>query len=161
MLKRIVRSFTDAAGRGAGYVVGGRAGNDLHDWVRSGEAKRAAGRLGKDAAEVAREAKDALVGAGEEAGRALKETAHGLRAALTGDDAGDAAPLETGARAGAGGIADDELSEDDRAALRARERSAAAEVVARCAHCDAPVRVPAGAELARCSSCQKRFWIER
>lgn len=168
MVKRFLHNFTEAAGRGAGYVVGGRAGNDLQQWVKSGEAKKALQKLGKDATEAAREAKDALVEAGEEAGHAIQEGVQGLRGRFSAGDEEAGSREEHGARArdaraarasseadaGAG------LSDDDRAALEARQRVSAAGVTVRCTHCDAAVQVAPDAELAKCSSCGRRFWIE-
>lgn len=165
MIKRFLHNFTEAAGRGAGYVVGGRGGNDLYDWVKSGEAKKALGKLGKDAAGAAREAKDALVEAGEEAGHAIQEGVQGLRGRFSEDEAEGReeqarARDARASRAAAEAEAEAELSEDDRAALEARQRARAAGITARCTHCDAPVQVAPDAELARCSSCGRRFWIE-
>lgn len=169
MIKRFLHNFTEAAGRGAGYVVGGRGGNDLYGWVKSGEAKKAVSKLGKDAAEAAREARDALVEAGEEAGHAIQEGVQGLRGRFsTGDEeAGGREEQDArarGARAARtapdAGEAEAELSDDDRAALEAQQQARAAGITARCTHCDAPVRVAPGAELARCPSCDRRFWIE-
>lgn len=167
MVKRFLHNFTEAAGRGAGYVVGGRAGNDLQQWVKSGEAKKALQKLGKDATEAAREAKDALVEAGEEAGHAIQEGVQGLRGRFSAGDE-EAGRREEQARArgaraageASGADAEGELSDDDRAALEARQRASAAGVTVRCTHCDAAVQVAPDAELAKCSSCGRRFWIE-
>lgn len=163
MVKRFLHNFTEAAGRGAGYVVGGRAGNDLQQWVKSGEAKKALQKLGKDATEAAREAKDALVEAGEEAGHAIQEGVQGLRGRFSAGDE-EAGSREEQARARGAGAAPAasgaELSDDDRAALEARQRASAAGITVRCTHCDAAVQVAPDAELAKCSSCGRRFWIE-
>ncbi len=45
MLKRIANIFASTAAQGAGLVVGGRLGNDAYNWVKSGEATRAAKKL--------------------------------------------------------------------------------------------------------------------
>jgi hypothetical protein len=143
--KRILNRVTEAADKGAG-------------WVKSGEAKKALGRLGKKTAEVAREAKGALDEAAKTAGNALQEGVQTLRehiAVETPYDPKKEAPPATPARG------DAQLSEDDRAALRKRERKVTtASITVLCTHCSKPVQVAADAELAKCPACDQRFWIE-
>jgi len=55
MLKRIGNIFASTVARGAGVVVGGRLGNDAYNWVKSGEATRAAKRLVSDAGDALNE----------------------------------------------------------------------------------------------------------
>jgi LSD1 subclass zinc finger protein len=55
MLKRIANIFASTAAQGAGLVVGGRLGNDAYNWVKSGEAKRAAKALVDDAGDALKE----------------------------------------------------------------------------------------------------------
>jgi hypothetical protein len=55
MLKRLANIFASTAAHGAGLVVGGRLGNDAYNWVRSGEAKRAAQKLVGDAGDALKE----------------------------------------------------------------------------------------------------------
>jgi hypothetical protein len=147
MKKRILDRVSEAAGKGAG-------------WVKSGEAKKALGRLGKKTAEVAREAKGALEGAAQTAGEALQEGVHKVREHIAVETPIDPTKLEQPPpRAPAPG--DELLSEDDRAALRRRERKVTtASITVRCPHCDKPVSVAADAELAKCQACNQRFWIE-
>jgi hypothetical protein len=49
MLKRIANIVANSAAQGAGLVVGGRLGNDAYNWVKSGDATRAAKKLVSDA----------------------------------------------------------------------------------------------------------------
>jgi DNA-directed RNA polymerase subunit RPC12/RpoP len=146
MKKRILDRVTEAADKGAG-------------WVKSGEAKKALGRLGKKTAEVAREAKVALDEAAHTAGEALQEGVQTIRSHIAVETPVDpskvAPPAPPPPPEGA------QLSEDDRAALRKRERKVTtASITVRCTHCDKPVSVAADAELAKCPSCNQRFWIE-
>lgn len=144
MKKRILDRVTEAADKGAG-------------WVKSGEAKKALGRLGKKTAEVAREAKDALGEAAHTAGEALQGSVQTLREHIAVETPVDPSKVAPPAPAPNGA----ELSEDDRAALRRRERKVTtASIIVRCTHCDKPVPVAADAELAKCPACNQRFWIE-
>lgn len=145
MKKRILDRVSEAAGKGAG-------------WVKSGEAKKALGRLGQKTAEVAREAKDALEGAARTTGEALQEGVQNLRGHVAVETPVDPKKIEQPPPPAPG---DELLSEDDRAALRKRDRKVTtATTSVRCPHCDKPVSVAADAELAKCQACNQRFWIE-
>jgi hypothetical protein len=157
VIKRFLNNVAGAATVGIGWAAGKRAGNDAYDWVKSGEAGEAIERLGQKTIAAAKVAKDKLVDASGGAGDALKKGVREVRARL---DAGDEERPERDAEAREA-AAEEELSEDDRAAARARQRAAASGVEVRCTHCEARVSVPADAELARCTSCNQRFWIER
>lgn len=142
--KRIFNRVTEAADKGT-------------DWVKSGEAKKALERLGKKTAEVAREAKGALEEAAQTAGHAIQESVHTIRGHIAVETPyepkKEPPPIP--------GPGEAQLSEDDKAALRKRERKVtAATITVRCTHCDKPVPVAADAELAKCPSCEQRFWID-
>lgn len=142
--KRILNRVTEAADKGT-------------DWVKSGEAKKALGRLGKKTAEVAREAKGAIEEAAQTAGHAIQEGVQTLREHVAVETPyepkKEPSPIP--------GRGEAQLSEDDRAALKKRERKVTtASITVRCTHCDKPVKVAADAELAKCPSCEQRFWIE-
>jgi hypothetical protein len=142
--KRILNRVTEAADKGA-------------VWVKSGEAKKALDKLGKKTVEVARDAKDALGGAAQNAGHALQEGVQTLREHIAVET--PYAPKKEPPPIPGPGEA--QLSEDDRAALRKRERKVTtATITVRCTHCDKPVPVAADAELAKCPACEQRFWIE-
>jgi len=141
MLKRFLNSFAGAAGWSAGTVVGARAGNDAYQWVKSGEAGKAVAKLGQKAADTAGEVRDELLGGDAKPARDEREA--DLRVADTDEESDES-----------------DLSEGDRAALRARRRQAETSVVVDCTHCGRSVQVPADAELAKCTACNQRFWVE-
>lgn len=148
MLKRFVDRFVDAAATGSGGVIGGRAGNDVYNWVKSGKAKEALGKLitgpEKPEADVdAHVKKDDPQAArkGAPPARASGSTSN------TSDAREEAAEFE-------------QLSEDDVAALRARRHAPSATITVRCTHCYAPKHVARDTELTQCNDCGKRFWIE-
>ncbi len=157
VIKRFLNNVVTAAGAGVGWAAGKRAGSDAYEWVKSGEAGDAIERLGKKTIAVARVAKDKLVDASGGAGDALKKGVREVRARLDSEEEEGRPGAEAEAREAA---AEDELSDDDRAAAKARKQAAVSGIEVRCTSCDAPQRVPADAELARCTSCNQRFWID-
>jgi len=160
VIKRFLDSFASAAGAGAGWVTGKRAGNDAYEWVKSGEAGDAIERLGQKTIAAARVAKDKLVDASGSAGGALKKGVREVRARLDGEESDEREERPEGGAEAREAAAEEELSEDDRAAAQARKQAAVSGIVVHCTHCDAPVRVAADAELARCTACNQRFWID-
>ncbi len=157
VIKRFLNGVVRGAGVGLGWQAGKRAGNDAYEWVKSGEAGDAIERLGQKTIAVARVAKDKLVGASEDAGGALKKGVREVRARLDPEEHEERREGGAEAREAA---AEEELSEDDRAAAQARRQAAVSAIEVHCTHCDAPVKVPADAELARCTACNQRFWID-
>ncbi len=130
-LKKILNDVAEAGVRG---------GNEIVSYVRSGKAEDDLRRLSGRAIDAAKDAKKAF----------LDELSEPADAPAGQPDPPRETPND----------AEGSISEDDERAIERQKVRSVETVTVRCTHCDKPVKVPKDAELAQCTSCQKRFWIE-
>ncbi|HRI68896.1 MAG TPA: hypothetical protein PK156_31920 [Polyangium sp.] len=144
MLKRILNTLVHSAAAGTGAVIGVRGGNDVYNWVKSGEAKTAAKKLING---IEQSATNQIAALQDRSGVRARVSAEAESTEERSNSRDEASELE-------------QLSEDDIAALQARRNTVTESVTVRCTHCHASKQVPRDTELTQCTDCGKRFWVE-